>query len=356
MRSLAGPLLAVVVLAAAGCASTANAPETVDIVSNIPWRAPETHTYKLTDDNKPKGTTTLSVTQDGDKQVLTQRSEDGQGNSDEAVVTVDAATLKPISSVRTIIDASEKRVAESVYEATSGGDCSSGQVVRIKQSTFKPPDEPTPDSTRSNPLCMPDHSYENDSSLFIWRTMTFEKGYTITYNTVIAARRDTQAVTLRVADRVKKTPGGDADAWLVEISADNKTQRAWFATTEDHMLLAYQNDSVLFTLADQGAVPAAQPSRTARQVVVRWTPSARWMPSVMALPSLSRSSASSWTMTSKGPVTVSTAVTRASTCCSFRMASPTAFALPTSASMSTYPRTDIASSLVSRTPGLLYRS
>ena len=47
-------------VAAAGCASTANAPERADIVTQIPWTAPETHTYELRENNKFKATTTLN--------------------------------------------------------------------------------------------------------------------------------------------------------------------------------------------------------------------------------------------------------------------------------------------------------
>ena len=237
-------------VAAAGCASTVNAPERTDIVTQIPWTAPETHTYELRENNKPKATTTLSVAKDGDAFVLTQRTTDDAGNSDEAVTKVDASTLKPLSAVHTIIDKDQKRVSDAAYEDAEK-DCTSKRVVKIKQSTFKPPDAAEPDSTRSNPLCVPEHAYDNDSSLFIWRTLTFEKGYTVTYTTVFSNRRDTQTVTLRVKDKETiKTPAGDFEAWVIDLSADQVTQRAWIATTPDHRLLAYQNESFFFRLKE----------------------------------------------------------------------------------------------------------
>lgn len=236
--------------AAVGCASTANAPERTDIVTQIPWTAPETHTYELRESNTFKATTVLSIAKDGDALALTQRTTDDAGNSDEAVTKVDASTLKPLSAVHTIIDKDQKRVSDATYEDVAE-DCSSKRVVKIQQSTFKPADAAEPDSSRSNPLCVPEHAYDNDSSLFIWRTLQFEKDYTVTYTTVFSNRRDTQAVTLRVSDKETiKTPAGDFEAWVIDLSADQVTQRAWIATTPDHKLVAYQNESFFFRLKE----------------------------------------------------------------------------------------------------------
>lgn len=239
--------LMLLALAASACANSTSV-KTEDIVSKIPWSAPESHTYELKVNNDTKGQSTISIANDGDAVVLTQHAEDDQGNTDESVVRADPMTLKPISDVHTVTDSTEKRVAEASYEGTDQ-DCSAKRVVRIKQSTYMPPDEANPDSTRSNPLCVPEHAYDNDSSLFIWRTIKFEKDYTVTYTTVFSNRRDTQNVTLRVAKQEKlQTPAGEFDTWRVELTADQVSQTAWFATTDDHKLIGYQNESFFFRL------------------------------------------------------------------------------------------------------------
>jgi hypothetical protein len=236
--------------AVAGCASTTNAPAHTDIVTQIPWTAPETHTYELRENNKPKATTVLSIEKKDDTFILTQTTKDDSGNADESISTVDATTLKPISNTHAISDKDQRRVADATYEDVDK-DCSSKRIVRIKQNTFKPPDSSTPDSSRSNPLCVPEHSYDNDSSLFIWRTLKFEKGYSVVYNAVFSNRRDTQSVTLTVGGKeIVKTPAGDIEAWIVNLNADQLTQKAWFATTPDHKLVAYQNESFFFRLKE----------------------------------------------------------------------------------------------------------
>ncbi len=244
-------LIAVPLALAAGCAATDTCSNCQDIVTAVPWSAPETHTYALTQHGNDKGTVTLGVEKQEDGFVVRQRAADDEGNSDESSVTIDGATLKPLQGTRTIIDATERKVAESTYEDVEKGTCSSGRIVRIKQSTYKPPAADRPDSTRSNPMCVPEHAYDNDSSLFIWRAIKFEKGYTVSYITVLANRRDTQTVTLRVRDQQKLDTGaGQVDVWLVDIDAPSGAQRAWFAASSDHRLLRYQNGDTVFEFED----------------------------------------------------------------------------------------------------------
>jgi hypothetical protein len=242
-------LIAVPLALSAGCAAKNSCPKCQDVVTAAPWSPPETHTYTLTVDGKDKGTEILSVERAGEGFVVRQLAADGQGNSDESSVTLDGATLKPLQGTRTIVDSAERKIAESTYEDADKGTCSSGRIVHIKQSTFKPPTAEKPDSTRSNPMCVPEHAYDNDSSLFLWRAIKFEKGYTVSYTTVLANRRDTQTVTLRVRDQVKlDTAAGAVEAWLVDIETPSGAQRAWFATASDHRLVRYENGSTVFVL------------------------------------------------------------------------------------------------------------
>jgi hypothetical protein len=248
--------LATVALFAAACSSSGDkCDECVDIVSGVPWTPPESHVYELKKDNSAQGMTTLSVKQDGQNFVLTTDSEGTNGTSDVSAVTADATTLKPVSATRTITDKDTRTLLEVTYEDVAKDQCDSGRVARIKQSTFKPPEESTPDSSRSNPLCVPDHAYDNDESLFIWRTIKFATdAQPITYWTITAGRRDKHLVTLTVQQQEQITvPAGTFDAWKVEIASERSRQNAWFATTPDHRLLQYvNNQGQTFQLQGEG--------------------------------------------------------------------------------------------------------
>lgn len=237
--------------AASACLSTGVCRGCQDIVTTVPFQAGETYTYQLLQDDKPKGDFELDAVADGSgRLVLKQLSNDGQGNSDNSQVTVDAATLKPISGQREVTDSSQRTLLETSYDAIDKSKCGSGIVVNVKQSVFKPPADATPSSVRSNPRCAPEFGYDNDTSLFIWRTIKLEKGYTVTYRTVLTNRQTDQIVTLTVKDQTQvTTPAGTFDAWYVEITADESTQQAWVATTPDRRILRYQNANLTFLLA-----------------------------------------------------------------------------------------------------------
>jgi hypothetical protein len=250
MRLLAAALIAPLLLLAASCNTGVECLHCQDIVSTIPWTAPETHTYTLTQDGQVKGKITLSITKDGDVFALEQNSVDDKGNSDVSVVRADTQTLKPRAYHREVLDSDQKRVVDVTYDDIDTSKCKTGRQAKITQTTFQPPTRSEPNSTRSIPVCVPENSYENDSSLFLWRTIKFEKGWTANYRTMLSNRGDLrQTVVITVLEQQKlKVGGSEVDAWLVTMEADQSQQRGWFATTPDHRLLRYSNGSLTFDI------------------------------------------------------------------------------------------------------------
>lgn len=251
-------LIAATLLVAAACGS--NDPEPLGpIVSGIPWESDEAYRYTLTDgDGDPQGEGVLAVVSADGMVTFVQRFQDDKGNSDTSVLRADARTLEPDRGARVIVDADDDRRSELQTEYTTLDDGSYG--VRIKQLTFTPRGEKEPGNTRCNPLTVAESSYDNDSSLFLWRTIVFEEGREITYNAVIANRRDTRPITLRVRRQERiEVPAGEFDAWLVGIEGEGETQNAWFATTPDHKLLAYDNDRQVFRYAGEADAPSDLP-------------------------------------------------------------------------------------------------
>jgi hypothetical protein len=244
----------------AGCAER-NKIDTVDVVSGIPWTAPEAYRYQIINsDEEPQGEGVLAVTEDADgNAVFVQRFSDPDGNSDTSVLVADAATLRPLAGEHTIIDAGDDRraVALSRYEAAADSD----PIVRIAGLTYQPADEDDP-ALR----CSPDevdtpHYYDNDSSLFLWRTITFEEGWSAIYTNVLSNRRAQRTLEIEVRRREKvTTPAGDFDAWLVGISGEGATtQSAWFAATPDHKLLIYNNrEDQIFLYTGEAEVPGVE--------------------------------------------------------------------------------------------------
>lgn len=216
------------------------------IVTDIPWTAPESYEYVLIgDDGEEQGTGTLSILEENGQFVIIQDFGDEEGNNDRSVLIVDAETLKPVVSVREIVDADNDR---RVLLDTQYGELSDGSYgVRIRERNFDPASDDEPDSERCNPMKLPENAYDNDSSLFLWRTMQFQEDEEVEYTASIPNRRLRRDVTLSVnrQERVE-TPAGTFDAWGVAILAEGQSHEAWFATTDDHKLLKYDNDNVVF--------------------------------------------------------------------------------------------------------------
>ncbi len=194
---------------------------TSDIVSSIPWTGSETLKYVLKDrDGREVGKAELAISREGLTTRLSQSFSDAD-SSDETSVVVDASTLKPISGTRTITTPTDKEELSVTY---------SSEGALIKQGD------------RQSGLSVPEHSYDNDMSLFLWRTLRFERGYSAAYVTIITNRRSRQTVELKVFGLESVTvPAGRFDAWKLDINAPGARQTAWFADTPSRPLLKYDN-------------------------------------------------------------------------------------------------------------------
>ena len=248
MRVRAGALSLVSAALVAWSCATSGGARTTDIVHEIPWDGDETARYVLQDNDADAiGEATLSIEREGDAYVLRREFSDDDGNRDASEVTVNDDDLKPRDGFRDITDEDSRRVAEFEYVTDEDGDL----VVEITQNVYDPPDAEEASSTRSNPMRVPEHAYDTHSSLFVWRTIRFEKGYKATYVEVFSNRRDTEKISIEVIreERVQ-TPAGEFDAWLVYISNGSTTQQAWFGTDDEHQLLVYQFSDQVLLLAE----------------------------------------------------------------------------------------------------------
>ncbi len=221
---LAAPLLAVVapLILSLGCQSSTS-PQTSDIVSVVPWPDTENLTYLLKD--KKSGQViargALGVAPEGGQTRLSQRFTTTD-HSDESSVLVDSKTLKPVSGTRVIVGPNQREEVSSTY--------SEGQVT-IKQGE------------KQSGLKVPDHSYDNDTSLFLWRTLDFHDGFTARYVTIITNRRSRQDVTVSVSGPEQViVQAGQFSAWKVDVRTSNAHQMAWYADTPTRPLVKYDND------------------------------------------------------------------------------------------------------------------
>jgi hypothetical protein len=172
----------------------------------------------------------LEVAVNGAQTTLSQRFV-SETTSDSIDVVVDSETIKPISSVRLIEN--ENPDDEDLIEVTY---TEAGASVTV--------------GDRQTGLSVPEHAYDNDTSLFLWRTIPFAEGYESSYITIITNRRSRQQVVLRVERKETVTvPAGTFECWRLEIATANARQVAWYADTPTRPLVRYDNDrDVIFEL------------------------------------------------------------------------------------------------------------
>lgn len=222
-------VLACLTLVLAACASDSG-PPTSDVAGAIPWRGNEILSYSVRDGSGTSlGGETLRIDIGSTATTFTQVFANAE-RSDNVRVEVDSTTLKPRSGHREITTPSEKDVLEWNYTVDG---------VLIKHNEEK-----------QTGLSVPEHSYDNDTSLLLWRTLPFAEGYEASYITIITNFRSRQAVDLKVTGKeTVKVPAGEFSAWRLEIRTTNARQVAWYADTPTRPLVKYDNDrNVIFEL------------------------------------------------------------------------------------------------------------
>jgi hypothetical protein len=218
----------------AACSSSRSGPPASDVAGPAPWPDAESLDYNLVNDaGKELARGTLSVAALGATTKLSQKFE-SETTADSIDVIVDSKTLKPVSSVRTIDN--ENPDDEDLIEVTY---TEAGASVKV--------------GDRQTGLSVPEHAYDNDTSLFLWRTLPFADGYEASYVTIITNRRNRQDVVLNVRGKESVTvPAGTFECWRLEISTENARQVAWYADTPSRPLVKYDNDrDVIFELTSQ---------------------------------------------------------------------------------------------------------
>jgi hypothetical protein len=233
------PTLCTLLLVAAACSDGEDV-VTQDIVTNIPWVDGERLEYVAYDDEGEDevGTGVLIATLDGDRYELSLAYE-GDKSTDKTELVVDATTVKPFTQRRDIDTDQDDTLLEGEYNDAE-------MVADIKLTV----NDGDPQETVRR---LEEHYYDNESSLYLWRTIPFAEDYEASYYAVLLNRESNTTVTLRVTGREQVTvPAGTFDTWVVEIEAGGVKQTAWFSDTSEHWLVQYDNTLNVFRLSSTG--------------------------------------------------------------------------------------------------------
>ncbi len=242
MRRLPFAMLLLVSMAflLAGCLEAKLVP-TQDLPVSAPWQAPETLEYVLLDrnDGEEVGRGTLEVAEKASRYELSQKFGNEKGDYDNSAVLVDPTTLKPISGTRDRLVDDERNRLRSTYDAAEN-------VVTIIELNDRG-ERPVPHRLKSD-------YYDNDSSLFLWRSLDFVEGFTVDYHTVVTGSGEQPVLHLEVVRKERITvPAGTFETWRLEIRGQDRAQVAWYADTPERVLVQYDNSVQFFQLTSTSA-------------------------------------------------------------------------------------------------------
>jgi hypothetical protein len=102
---------------------------------------------------------------------------------------------------------------------------------------------------------LPANAYENESSLWLWRTLPFAEDYRARYVSVNVVERKRQTVELEVTGQQTITvPAGTFNTWRLQVRNGRATRVAWINVDAPHQIVRWDNGSTVLSLE-----PAAQP-------------------------------------------------------------------------------------------------
>lgn len=218
-------LLSAALPLAAACGSNPS-PQIIPIAQALPDS--ESLDYNLLDTDESKiGGATISIQRQGSSIMLRQLYTQQDGSTDNSVVTADAATLRPQSSLRTI---SSPTLNTSVNVTYSDGEVSAVATDAGQQHK------------QAQKLSVP--AYDDAESFFLMRTAPFQNGYTVHYADVAADAKSAHITRvlaeIRVVGQVQVSVQGKSfTAWEVQFGAAGANATAWFENTSARRLLRY---------------------------------------------------------------------------------------------------------------------
>ncbi len=230
----------------AACSSSSRVAETDSVVSQVAFIDGERYEYRLVDrDGEVAGTGTFTTDRDDDTWLLTQTYLNTEGVAvDESRVVVDAATLQPRSTERVIVRDGETEVVTATYEAGT-------EVGRSVRSTRVTHARDGGESERT--IDINAYDYEDQSSLWLWRSLALGEGLDVRYTTVDP--REGGRVTANVVQidrQTLETPEGAFDTWLLQIRTGRETVNVWIHVDAPHEVVRFDNGRLFFELESAG--------------------------------------------------------------------------------------------------------
>lgn len=245
-------LVAGLFLAGTACTSESSSAETSDIFEAAPWQSREELQYQvLNSDGEVIGLGNLVSMVESGSIVLRQSyfedevPEGLEPITDEVIVFVNSSTLRPERGMRLARGRDED--GQRTYDRWSwayGTDEDGDAIVTVEHFDSEDDDDPSTDTLR-----LRDHYYDNESSLWLWRSIDLAEEHEDYYVSVNAIEVSQQTVNLRVPQTEMVTvPAGEFEAYRLLFRNGRAVRTAWIEAAEPHRVLRWDNGSSILEL------------------------------------------------------------------------------------------------------------
>ncbi len=238
--------IAAVLLIGTACVGGSSADGTSDVVHRAPFEVGERLVYDLIGrDGTVVGQGTLGVVARGDSLELTQsyrQTVDGALSDvvDQVAVRADARLL-PHTLSRAVT--SEGR--DDSYTSQYNIDATSGVAESVTFGAVEGGD------SSEKTIDLDGSYYDNETSLWLWRTLDFAEEYEARYVSVNHLDRSLQTVILRVIDQQEiEVPAGVFQTWRLQVRNGRATRTAWVNVLAPHEIVQWDNSALIFHLRE----------------------------------------------------------------------------------------------------------
>lgn len=246
---LGAALALLVATVALACTTPASSGTISDVAGAIPFADGDALRYSLHNDlGEVIGYGDLSVRAEADLLVLEQRYVEAdpppgtEPTTDVVTLRVDAASLKPVDGTRQIDErAADGRRARVRFEWAYGADDEGRPVLTSIRVDG--------DKRSERSVRLREHYYDNESALWLWRTLGFVEEYEQQYISANPIERSQQTVNVRVPLRQTITvPAGEFDTWRLLLRNGRAVRTAWVNAAPPHEVVQWDNGDTVFKL------------------------------------------------------------------------------------------------------------
>lgn len=216
------PFLLLLLVACQGSVTT----QVVPIAYQLPPH--ERSTYQMVSDTGANlGQVGLSTDLTGSQLHLQIHIQAANGSVNDTVSVVDPRGLEPEQVNRSVSVSHQRYSVQSIY---AGGKL----TTTLRHGTI----------ARTHHQTEPETAYDDQESLFLWRTLNFQPGYQVRYIDVVVNPEtggiNSPVATAEVARKENvTTPFGSYEAWRVEFRAGGFVNTAWYEDGPQRRLVRY---------------------------------------------------------------------------------------------------------------------